>query len=112
LPAIFVVAALSKGTTVIRGAEELRVKETDRIESMLDNLKSMGARIEVEASDVIIEGVSRLKGASLKSFGDHRTCMAMSIAALTAEGESSIDDIGCVDKSFPQFFTVLERIAC
>ena len=112
LPAIFVVAALSKGTTVIKGAEELRVKETDRIKSMRDNLIKMGARIKVRGSDIMIEGVGRLKGANLKSFGDHRTCMAISIAALAAEGESSIDDVECVSKSFPGFFNVLENIAC
>ena len=112
LPAIFVVAALSEGRTVIKGAEELRVKETDRIASMQENLKRMGGRMRVEGNDIIIEGVRRLNGASLKSFGDHRTCMAISIAALAAEGESSMDDVECVNKSFPQFFTVLERIAC
>lgn len=112
LPAVFVVAALSEGRTVIKGAEELRVKETDRIASMRENLNRMGARMKVEKSDIIIEGVRRLNGAGLKSFGDHRTCMAMSIAALAAEGESSMDDIECVNKSFPQFYAALERITC
>jgi len=112
LPAIFVVASLSEGTTVIKGAEELRVKETDRIVSMRENLSRMGACIKVDGSDIIIEGVRRLNGASLKSFGDHRTCMAMYIAALAAEGGSSIDDAGCVNKSFPRFFSEMEKILC
>jgi len=112
LPAIFVVAALSEGTTVIKGAEELRVKETDRIVSMRENLSRMGARIKIDGSDITIEGVRRLNGAKLKSFGDHRTCMAMHIAALAAEGESFMDDTECVSKSFPSFFKEMEKISC
>ncbi|MFA6141770.1 MAG: 3-phosphoshikimate 1-carboxyvinyltransferase [Candidatus Omnitrophota bacterium] len=111
LPIIFVLAALSKGKTVIRGAEELRVKETDRITSMKMNLEKMGARIEVRKNEIVIDGVSALKASkTLRSYGDHRTCMAMTIAALTAEGESEIDDIECVNKSFPEFFKYLERL--
>jgi len=112
LPAIFIVAALSEGTTVIKGAEELRVKETDRITSMQENLSRMGARIRIAGSDITIEGVRRLNGAKLKSFGDHRTCMAMYIAALAAEGESFMDDTECVNKSFPSFFKEMEKALC
>lgn len=112
LPIIFVLASLAKGKTVIRGAEELRVKETDRIKSMKENLEKMGGRISVENGIITIEGVGRLKGASLKSYGDHRTVMAMVIAALTADGESSIDDVECVNKSMPGFFKSLEAIKC
>ena len=111
LPVICVLASLSKGKTVIRGAGELKVKETDRIGSMAENLKAMGAHIEVLDNDIIIEGVMGLRGAKLKSFGDHRTCMAMAIAALAAKGDSSIDDTGCVSKSFPGFFKTLETIS-
>ena len=112
LPAIFVVAALSKGKTVIRGAEELRVKETDRISSMQANLKALGARMDMLGNDIVIEGVPALKGAGLKSFGDHRTCMASVIAALAAGSASAIaiDDTDCVIKSFPEFFKVLKSI--
>jgi 3-phosphoshikimate 1-carboxyvinyltransferase len=111
LPIIFVLASLSKGKTVIKGAEELRVKETDRINSMKENLERMGARIEVNKDEITIEGVESLKGsANLRSFGDHRTCMAMAIAALTAKGASVIDDAGCITKSFPEFFDVLEKL--
>lgn len=110
LPVIFVIAALSRGRTVIKGAQELRVKETDRIGSMVSNLAKMGARIEAKADEVVIEGVSGLHGADLKSFGDHRTCMSMAVAALAAKGESRIDDAGCVTKSFPQFFDLLDRV--
>ncbi|MCX5680568.1 MAG: 3-phosphoshikimate 1-carboxyvinyltransferase [Candidatus Omnitrophica bacterium] len=111
LPAIFVVAALSKGKTIIRGAEELRVKETDRILSMQTNLKALGARMDILGDDIVIEGVSALKGAALKSFGDHRTCMASVVAALAAGSASVIDETECVNKSFPEFFRALENIA-
>lgn len=110
LPILFVLASLSSGKTVIKAAEELRVKETDRIKSMRENLKSMGARIEVKEGCIMIEGVKELKGATLKSFGDHRTCMAMTMAALASAGSSSIDDTECVNKSFPEFFGVLESL--
>lgn len=109
LPVIFVLAALSRGTTVIRGAGELRVKETDRISSMSDNLRAMGARIKAKGCDIIIEGVPRLRPASLKSFGDHRTCMASTVAALASGGECIMDDTRCVNKSFPGFFRALEE---
>ena len=110
LPIIFVLASLSSGRTIIKGAEELRVKETDRIKSMKENLEAMGAKIRLEAKEIIIEGVGELRGASFKSYGDHRTCMAMAIAALAAKGSSEIDDAKCVEKSFPNFFEVLEGL--
>ena len=110
LPIIFVLASLSKGRTIIKGAEELRVKETDRIASMKENLGTMGASIRVEKSGIIIEGRDSLSAAELKSYGDHRTCMAMTIAALAAKGSSRIDDVECVGKSFPAFFEILDGL--
>lgn len=110
LPIIFVLASLSDGRSVIRGAGELKVKETDRIRSMIENLVKMGAKIHYEEGAVIIDGVALLHGSELKSYGDHRTCMSMAVAALTAEGESVIDDSGCVSKSFPGFFGILDKI--
>ena len=110
LPIIFVLASLSSGRTVIKGAQELRVKETDRIRSMKENLEAMGVKISLEANGIIIEGTGKLRGASFKSYGDHRTCMAMTIAALAAGGPSEIDDAGCVAKSFPEFFKILEGL--
>ena len=110
IPIIFVLAALSRGTTRIRGAQELRVKETDRIKSMKENLEKMGAKFRIDKDDIIIDGVAELKGANLKSFDDHRTCMSMAIAALAAKGESVLDDIDCVSKSFPGFFETLEKL--
>lgn len=110
LPVIFVLASLSRGRTIIKGAGELRVKEADRISSMEENLKRMGAKIRVEGDDIIIEGIDKLKGAPLDSFGDHRTCMAMAVAAMAAEGESVIEGAESVSKSFPEFFSVMERL--
>jgi len=112
LPILFVLASLSQGRTVIKQVGELKVKETDRIRSMKINLEEMGAKIELRNDDVIINGVKKLNGATLQSFGDHRTCMATAIAALTAEGQSTIDDVGCVSKSFPGFFKTLEALEC
>lgn len=111
IPIIMVAAALADGTTVIKGAKELRVKETDRIKSITENLKRMSAEIKVAGDDIVIKGTKRLKAAGLESFGDHRTAMSMAIAALVAEGTSSISDIECVDTSFPGFFRELRGIS-
>lgn len=110
LPIIFVLSAFSKGRTVIKGAEELRVKETDRISSMGINLKKMGAIFNVKNNNVIIEGIDKLKGAHLNSYQDHRTCMSMAIAAISAEGESVIEGAESISKSFPGFFKTLDRL--
>ena len=107
LPIIFVLASLSKGKTVIKGAEELRVKETDRINSMQENLKCMGAKFCIRGDEIVIEGVEKLRGAHLESFGDHRTCMSLAIAALAAEGESNIEGTESISKSFPGFLKTL-----
>ncbi len=107
LPIIFVLASLSEGATIIKGVGELRVKETDRISSMQNGLKSMGVDFRVEGDNVVIEPAKKLKGARLQSFGDHRTCMALSIAALAAKGYSEIDGAQSVSKSFPSFFNEL-----
>jgi 3-phosphoshikimate 1-carboxyvinyltransferase len=88
------------------------VKETDRIDSMKENLAQMGVTVDVTDEGIAIHGGARLKGAGLSSFGDHRTCMAMAIAALAADGKSEIDGIECVSKSFPGFFDVLGGLAC
>lgn len=110
LPIIFVLAALSKGRTIVRGAAELKVKETDRIRSMQENLKAMGADFSIKGDEIIIEGVPELRPARLKSFGDHRTCMAMAIAALAAKGQSVIEGAESVSKSFPEFFDILNNL--
>jgi 3-phosphoshikimate 1-carboxyvinyltransferase len=110
LPIIFVLASLSKGVTTIEGVQELRVKETDRINSMHNGLKAMGVDFRVEGDNVVINGARGLKGARLQSYGDHRTCMALAIAALVAENDSEIEGAESVSKSFPSFFDVLFKL--
>jgi 3-phosphoshikimate 1-carboxyvinyltransferase len=114
LPILMVAACFAKGTSVFENAGELRVKETDRIKSMVSNLTKMGANIKVIKSganeDIIIKGVKELYGAKLSSFGDHRTAMSMIIAGLAARGESSIDDVSCINKSFPDFLKTLRSL--
>jgi 3-phosphoshikimate 1-carboxyvinyltransferase len=110
LPLIFLLACYAQGTTRIYSASELRVKETDRINSITANLNAMGAEIEVEGYDVIIHGGKKLKGANLNSFGDHRTAMTAVIAAVVADGDSEIDDLECVRVSYPDFVEDLNKI--
>jgi len=115
LPVLMVAACFAQGTTVIKGAGELRVKETDRINSTVFNLKKMGADIRVEKDglkeNILIKGQGKLRGTELKSFGDHRTAMSMVVAALAADGQSRLDDAGCINKSFPSFLSVLKSLA-
>ena len=114
LPILMVAASLAKGRTVFEGVGELRVKETDRIRSMSENLKKMGAIIQInrtaKAENIIIKGVKLLKGAKVKSFGDHRTAMSMVVAGLKAQGKTLIDDISCINKSFPDFLALLKPL--
>ncbi len=113
LPLLMVASVFAEGRTVIKGAGELRVKETDRINSMLYNLGTkMGGKISCEGDDVVIEGTGTLRGAAgLASSGDHRTAMAVAVAAMLSSGDSVIDDITCIATSFPGFFDILESIS-
>lgn len=110
-PILFVAMALAEGKSVVSGASELRVKETDRIKAMAEELSKMGARVEEKEDGLAIEGVESLKGAVVNSYGDHRIAMALAVAALRAEGETVIEDAGCVKVSFPNFFETLQK-AC
>jgi 3-phosphoshikimate 1-carboxyvinyltransferase len=116
LPILMVAAALTKGKTRIESVQELRVKETDRISSMIKGLTKMGARIRLSKKnrqeDIIITGVKQLKGAKLRSFADHRTAMSLIIASLTARSDGLIDDVSCVSKSFPNFLQILHKLTC
>lgn len=109
IPVIAVMAAVADGTTVIRDAAELKVKETDRIATVTDNLRAMGCRVSPAADGMIIEG-GRLKGASIRTHLDHRIAMAFSIAALAAEGTTKISDSRCVDVSYPTFYDTLKAL--
>ncbi|MFC1699160.1 3-phosphoshikimate 1-carboxyvinyltransferase [Candidatus Omnitrophota bacterium] len=111
LPILMVAATQAQGETKIEGAGELRVKETDRIQSMLTNLTRLGAQIQTKGNDIIIRGPVKLRGNTVDSFGDHRTAMSMAIAGLVASGQTTITNADCVDISFPGFFSELKRLA-
>lgn len=110
LPALMVAATQARGVTRMEGLGELRVKETDRIRSMVQGLSQMGARIRSEADTVIVEGPSPLRGAVVDSFGDHRTAMSLGIAGLAAKGETTVQGSEWVQISFPGFARALESI--
>lgn len=110
VPIIAVLAAFSNGKTVIKGAERLRFKESDRIESVVSNLKKMGADIEETADGMIINGGKALCSAELDGYNDHRIVMAFSIAALFADGETVISDAQSINKSYPSFFEEYNRL--
>lgn len=112
LPLLAVVGSQAAGGLEIRDARELRVKESDRISAVVENLRAMGAEVEEYEDGLRVEGNARLRGAQLRSFGDHRIAMAFAVAALTAEGETYVEGAEeCVAVSFPEFFTLLESVA-
>ena len=110
IPIIAVAATQAEGLTEIRGARELRVKESDRIATISSELKKMGANIEELEDGMFIVGPTKLKGAAVKSYGDHRVAMAMAVAALIADGETVIEDTDCIDTSFPGFESILRSV--
>lgn len=107
LPVLAVVATQAEGITEIRGAAELRVKETDRIATTVSELRRMGASIEALHDGLIVQGPTRLHGARVSSQGDHRLAISLAIAALVAEGATTIEDTACIDDSFPGFEAAL-----
>lgn len=104
IPMIAVMAAFAQGTTIIRDAQELKVKESDRIAVMVDNLKRMGADIEGTDDGMIIHGGRPLHGAAIDSHLDHRVAMSFAVAGTICEGEMEIQDAQCVDISYPEFY--------
>lgn len=110
LPAIAAIAPYSTNGVEIRGATELRVKESDRIHAVVRNLRAMGAEVEEFPDGMKIPGGQRLHGAVIESFDDHRIAMAFAVAALRAEGESTIKNAESVAVSFPEFFEALGRV--
>ncbi len=103
LPILMVAMALAEGESLISGAAELRVKETDRIQSMVKNLKAVGANIEELPDGSLIKGVPELHGAAVESFGDHRTAMSLAIASLKSKGPIVINNTECIPTSYPNF---------
>ncbi|HFI0084018.1 TPA: 3-phosphoshikimate 1-carboxyvinyltransferase [Streptococcus suis] len=111
LPIIALLATQANGTTIIRDAEELKVKETDRIQVVADALNSMGAKIEPTADGMIIEGPTPLHGATVNTFGDHRIGMMTAIAALLAkDGDVVLERAEAINTSYPAFFDHLESL--
>lgn len=110
IPMIAVLAAFAEGTTVIRDAAELKVKETNRIQTVSVNLKAMGANVTPTDDGMIIQGGNALHGASIQSFLDHRIAMAFSIAGLAANGKTEIQNSHCVDVSYPDFYETLQKL--
>jgi 3-phosphoshikimate 1-carboxyvinyltransferase len=110
LPLLGVVAAYANGTTSVRGAAELRVKESDRIEVLADGLRALGGSVQTVPDGFDVVGTG-LDGGRIESGGDHRLAMAFAIGALAARGEVTIGDAGCVAISHPSFFEDLERLA-
>ncbi len=104
VPIIAVLASFAKGKTVIYGAERLRYKESNRIESVVTNLKAMGVDAEETPDGIIINGGNEPTGSDLKGYNDHRIVMAFSIAGLFAKGKTTIDDAMSINKSYPGFF--------
>ena len=110
LPLLAVVATQAKGKTVIKGAGELRVKETDRIKAIVDELKKMNADIIERADGFIINGPTTLHGGVFSSHNDHRIAMSLSIAGLLAQNQSIIENSECINISFPGFEQVLQYL--
>lgn len=110
LPVVAVLAAFADGTTVIRDAAELKVKESDRIAVMTENLARMGADVEPTDDGMIIRGGKPLRGASIDSHKDHRVAMSFAAAALAAEGETEILDADCVNISYPGFYRDMDSL--
>ncbi len=110
LPMIAVMAAFAEGTTIIRDAAELKVKETNRINTVTENLKAMGADVTPTDDGMVIRGRGTLKGARINSHLDHRIAMAFAIAGLAATGTTVIEGSRCVDVSYPAFFETLDSL--
>jgi 3-phosphoshikimate 1-carboxyvinyltransferase len=110
IPALCLAATAARGTTVIRGAGELRHKESDRIAGIATGLRAMGARIDIDGDDILIEGDTRLRGAPTDSLDDHRLAMAFAVAGLVAAGETTIERPGSAAISYPGFFDDLQGV--
>ena len=112
LPMMAALGPYTEGGVDIRDAKELRVKESDRIATMAAALRAMGAQVEEFEDGLRVEGrgAGKLKGAKVDPHRDHRIAMAMAVAALGAEGETTIKDAECVGVSFPEFFGLMERV--
>ncbi len=110
IPILCLAAAVARGSTTIRGAGELRHKESDRIAGVMTGLTALGAAVSVDGDDLHIDGGSRLRGAATDSLDDHRLAMTFAIASLVAKGDTTIGRPGSASISYPGFFDDLERV--
>ncbi|WP_290062322.1 3-phosphoshikimate 1-carboxyvinyltransferase [Paraclostridium bifermentans] len=110
IPVIAILATQANGTTVIKDAKELKVKESNRIKAVVENLKNMGAEIEELEDGMVIKGKTKLKRANIKTFNDHRIAMAFSVASLISEGKLNLDNTACIDISFPGYFDLINNL--
>jgi 3-phosphoshikimate 1-carboxyvinyltransferase len=111
IPVLAVLGAASEEGIVISDAQELRIKETDRIATVADNLKRMGIEVGVTPDGMRVPGKQKFRAASCDSFGDHRIAMAFAVAALAADGGSTIDNAEAASVSFPEFWNILQQTA-
>lgn len=109
VPVLAVLATQAEGETVIRGAQELRVKETDRLAAVASELRKMGASVEERQDGLVVRGRTKLQGAAVKSYDDHRMAMSLSVAALVAQGDTRIEAFNCIRISYPGFREDLEK---
>lgn len=110
IPAIAILASQAEGRTIIKDAKELKVKESNRIKAIVDNLKNMNCDIEELEDGMIIKGKNKLKASYIQTYNDHRIAMAFSIANLICEEEIKLDNQNCVDISFPGYFGLLNSL--
>ena len=110
IPVIAVLATQAEGTTIIKDAQELKVKESNRIKSMVENLKILGADIEELEDGMIIKGKSKLNGGKIKTFKDHRIAMAFSTLNLISDEKIKLDNEDCINVSFPGYFDLIKSI--
>lgn len=109
-PVLAVAATQAHGSTYVRDAAELRVKETDRIATIIAELRALGAHIEPRRDGFVVEGPTQLRGGAVDSHGDHRLAMALAVAGLVASGETCVQNTDCIDDSFPGFDSLLAQL--
>jgi 3-phosphoshikimate 1-carboxyvinyltransferase len=109
-PVLFIAATFAEGRTTLRGAEELRVKESDRIQVMADGLAAVGVNTTVTPDGIIIDGGQAMTGGVVDSHGDHRIAMSFAVASLRAKGEIVINDCANVATSFPGFVELAQQV--
>jgi 3-phosphoshikimate 1-carboxyvinyltransferase len=110
LPVLSVFGTQTEEGLTYHGAAELRIKESDRIAVVAENLRRMGAEVEEFPDGLRVAGRQKLRGAEIETHDDHRIAMAFAVAGLVAEGTTVIRDSACVDVSFPEFFETLDKV--